>query len=196
MCAITSPTSMYLVVVSSVMMFYICFAVESTTAAKNGYIVAEHPEIPCKDSSTAIAACSGSLDYKIPDFKNFPDAPDLSEARKVIALGVRAFGVLGDEKCAKAGTKYLCEGAYPFRCGDTYLEVDGNGLAATCKEANKSCSALNATIRASMFNCSATANNPALQQKLPRKLICTAFPVLKDDPYSCEANYKVGCLSR
>ena len=183
---------MYSVVVASMMMLYICFAAESTTAAESGYIVTEFPEIPCNDPSTAISTCSNSLDYKIPDFKNYPQIPDFSDFRKqIVALGVLAFTLLGDEKCTKAGTKYLCEAAYPFRCGDEYVEVDGKEIADTCSEAKKDCSSLNATMQATLFNCSAVLSDPTLQAKLPRKLMCSAFPVLNNDPYSCEANYKV-----
>ena len=183
---------MYSVVVASVMMLFICFAVESTKAAENGYIVAELPEIPCKDPSTAMSACSNSLDYKIPDLKNLPQFPDLSDARKVIVTyGVALFDLLGDEKCTKAGTKYLCEAAYPFRCGDEYVEVDGKEIADTCNEGKKDCSSLNGTIQATLFNCSALLSDPNLQAKLPRKYMCSTFPVLNNDPYSCKANYKV-----
>ena len=185
---------MYSVVVASMMMLYICFAVESTTAAESGYILTELREIPCKDSSTAMSACSNSLDYKIPDFKNYPQIPDFSDARKVIAFGIALFNLLGDEKCTKAGTKYLCEAAYPFRCGDEYVEVDGKEVADTCNKGKKDCSSLNATVLAKLFNCSAALSDPTLQAKLPRKLMCSAFPVLNNDPYSCETNYKVSSV--
>ncbi|CAB3997375.1 ---NA--- [Paramuricea clavata] len=176
-----------------VLLYIFCFAVDTTLAAGNAYIVVELPDIPCKDPSSAIPACSGSLDYKIPDFSNVPNAANLSEARKIIAVGITVFHLLGNKECSRAGTKYLCEGAYPFRCKDAYVEVDLNEIVTTCNEGRKDCSSLNSTLLDSLFNCTDLANTPYLQQtKIPRKISCNVFPVLKNDPYSCEVNYKVG----
>ena len=180
-------------IVSSVVLLYIYFAIESTTATENGYIVAELPEIPCKDPSSAIPACSGSLGYNIPDFKNYPNFPDLSKTReKTVARAKLLFGILGNQKCSKAGMKYVCERMYPFRCRDTNVEADGKELEATCNEGRNDCSGLKATLRDSIFKCSGIANDPTWKKKIPRKLTCVDFPVLNNDPYSCEANYKVG----
>ncbi|CAB4023764.1 ---NA---, partial [Paramuricea clavata] len=163
--------------------------VDTTLAAENAYIVVELPYIPCKDPSSAISTCSGSLGYKIPDFSNFPNPPDLSTVRNNIPSIVSVFGLHG-EKCSKAGTKYFCQIAYPFRCKDAYVEIDLKELEASCDEGRKGCSSLNATYRDSLFNCSSFANDTNLQTKFPRKLACNVFPILKNDPYSCEANYK------
>ena len=184
---------MYLVI-SSVLFLYICFAVETTFEAENGYIVFEMPEIPCKDPSSAIPACSGSLDYSIPDLSNILNATNLNATKSFSQSLALLLHLLGNttKKCSKAGTKYLCERAYPFRCKDAYVEADPKEMVATCNEGRKDCSSLNATLRDSLFNCSDLANAPYLQTKIPRKIPCNVFPVLKNDPYSCEANYKVG----
>ena len=183
-------TNMYSII-SSVVMLYICFAVDTILAAENAYIVVELPDIPCKDPSSAISTCSGSLGYNIPDFSNFPNPPDFSTVRNNIPYVVILFGLHG-EKCSKAGTKYFCQIAYPFRCKDAYVEIDLKELEASCDEGRKGCSSLNATYRDSLFNCSSLANDTNLQTKIPRKVACNVFPILKNDPYSCEANYKVG----
>jgi hypothetical protein len=183
-------------IVSSVVMLYICFAVDTILAAENGYIVYEQPDIPCKDPSSAISACSGSLGYNIPDFSNYPNSPDISAlTRKKILSAVSLFHS-ASEKCSKVGTKFFCEAAYPFRCKDAYVEVDGKEIAATCDEARKDCSSsgYDLILRNSFLNCSVSsyATIFGLQHKFPPKLPCGVFPVVKNDPYSCEDNYKVG----
>ena len=181
---------MYSVIATSMMLFHVCFALNAgSSRTEYGYILAE--AIQCNDSSTAISICSGLLDYDIPDSNN-SQIPDLSAnvaARLYTLLSFR------DEKCTEAGTKYLCEASYPFRCGDTYIEVDGKELAATCNASKKNCSSLEPMFRESMFNCSSIASNPDLQHKYPRKFTCSAFPILKDDPYPCKTNYEVGSVS-
>ena len=86
------------------------------------------------------------------------------------------------------------QAAYPFRCDDKYFEVDSNELMASCNESKKKCSSLNEEMRNSFFKCSTIASNPNYQHKMPRarKLNCKDFPTLNNDPYPCDANYKVG----
>jgi hypothetical protein len=183
---------MYLIM-SSVLLLYVCFAVETTLglAAENGYVMFE--PLACKDPSSAISACSGSLGYKIPDFSNYPSIPDLSETWKIILSAVSDFHS-GSEKCSKDVTKFLCKAAYPFRCKDAYVEVDSKEIAATCDEARKNCSSSGSDLilRDSLLNCSRYANIFDLPHKFLIKLTCNVFPVVKNDPYSCEDNYKVG----
>ena len=182
-------------IINSVVLLFICFAVEATSAAENGYILQELSDIPCEDSSSAISPCSGSLAYKIPDFSKYPNIPnflELEEARKRVPVADKVFSKQGGEKCRKAATKYLCELAYPFRCEDTYVGVDGNELVTTCDQGRKDCSSLDPSVLDTWLNCSSSviANISGLQ-RIPRKLSCEVFPVIKNDPYPCKANYKV-----
>ena len=185
---------MYLFI-TSVASFYFCFAIETTLAAENGYILEELPHIPCKDSSSAIPECSGSLDYKIADTSNISNVPqsELEETRKNISQTIQDISRFADDKCIKGVTRYLCQTQYPFRCTEAYAEINGKKIVDTCEKARKNCTSLQAFIRDSILNCSVFANNPLSQMsKIPRKLVCGDFPALKNDPYSCDANYKVG----
>lgn len=177
-------------IVRSSVLFCICFLVDTAFAKENGYVDFEVANVSCKDPSSIKPPCSSVLDYKIPDGNNDSFIPDLSSiAGNILTLS----NSTGGEQCSKVGTKYFCEAAYPFRCEDEYIEVDRTELLATCNESRKNCSRLNANIRDSLFNCSIIAANPDYHLKIPRKLNCEGFPVLKGDPYTCDANYKV-CL--
>ena len=175
-------------IVRSLVLFCICFLVDTAFAKENGYIYFEVANVSCKDPSSIKSPCSSVLDYKIPDGNNDSFIPDPSSiAGNILTLS----NSKGGKQCSKVGTKYFCEAAYPFRCDDEYIEVDRNELLAKCNESRKKCSRLNANIRDSLFNCSIIAANPDYQLKVPRKLNCEGFPVLNDDPYACNANYKV-----
>ena len=172
--------------------FCIFFTVETTLAAENGYILFETPNITCKDPSSAKSPCSSVLNYKIPESSNDSFIPDLSYLANLIPNTTELLNSSAGEQCSKAGAKYLCQVAYPFRCDDEYIEVDGKEQLASCNESRKNCSSLTKQIRDAFFNCSIIASNPNYQHKIPRKLNCEAFPALNDDPYNCNANYKVG----
>lgn len=176
--------------------FCILFAVQKRTfATGNGYIVFELEKITCKNSSGAIRPCSSFLNYNIPDFTNtsfFANISGLLDSRKSILTAISFLKALGSEECSKSGTKYLCEVAYPFRCEDEYIDVDTIKILSTCNESRKNCSSLETSYLHSFFNCSSTAANYKNVEKIPRKLNCKEFPELKDDPYTCAANYKVG----
>ena len=180
-------------------LFYFCFALETILAAENGYILDELPHIPCKDPSSAIPECSGSLDYKIADISNIPNVShsELEKGRKHASTAIQTISKFPDRQCAKAITKYLCQSVYPFRCTDTYVEVHVKEITDTCDEGKKDCASLPAETRESILNCSVFANNFASHMpKVPRKLICGDFPTLKSDPYTCDAEYKVGTTQR
>ena len=182
-------------IVRSSVLFCICFLVDTAFATENGYIYFEVANVTCKDPSSIKPPCSSVLDYKIPDVNNDSFIPDYSRFASNISDITKLLNSTGGEQCSKVGTKYICEGAYPFRCEDEYVEVDRNELLAACNESTKSCSStsrLNAT-RVVWFNCSFIAANPYYQLKIPRKLNCEGFPDLNDDLYTCDANYKV-CL--
>ena len=180
---------MYLLI-TSVASFYFCFAIETTLAAENGYIVVEYPHIACRDPSSAIPECSGTLDYKIADISNNPNVSqsELEESRKIIVNQTiqQSISANADDKCIKGITRYTCQTQYRFRCTEAYAEVNGKKIADTCEKARKNCTSLRANIRDSILNCSEFAINP-----LPRKPVCGDFPALKNDPYSCDAKYKV-----
>ena len=181
---------------TSVASFYFCFAIETSLAAKNGYIVTEYPHIACKDPSSAIPECSSSLDYKIADISNNPDVSqsELEESRKTIINQIiqRSISANADDKCIKGIRRYICQTQYRFRCTEAYAEVNGKKIADTCEKARTNCTNLQADIRDSILNCSEFAINPlSPMSKIPLKLVCGDFPALKNDPYSCEAKYKV-----
>ena len=180
-------------IVNAAILFHISFAIETTLAAENGYIVSEL-NIQCQEPTTnaVSSTCVGFVDYNIPDLNTFPKSSGLSNfslfnTSKIIQLGqaLRPFG----ESCSNAGVKYFCEAAHPLRCEDQYIRVDLNELQATCNKAKEECFSFPGADKA--FNCSLITIHPALQQNIPRKLVCGAFPVLKNDPFTCEANYKV-----
>ena len=182
-------------IVRSSVLFCICFLVDTTFATENGYIYFEVANVTCKDPSSIKPPCSSVLDYKIPDVSNDSLIPDLSSFVSNISDITESLNSTGGEQCSKVGTKYICEAIYPFRCEDEYIKVDRNELLAKCNDSTKSCSStsrLNAT-RDVFFNCSIIAVLPYYQLKIPRKLNCEGFPALNDDPYTCDANYKV-CL--
>ena len=184
--------------ISSVALLYFCFTIETTLAGENGYILTEYPHIDCKDSSSAIPECSSSLDYKIADISKIPNVPhsELEKARTVISEAIQRVSKLADGQCTQGITKYLCQAAYPFRCTEAYVEVNGKQITDTCEEARKKCDNLPANFRERVLNCSVIATNPAFQLgKIPRKLICGDFPALKNDPYTCDVKYKVGITS-
>ena len=170
---------------------YFC---DTIKAAENGYVWIV-TDIQCDDSSSVISTCSNLLDYKIPDFSNHPNPPDFSSLTDQIPLAAYYFRELGGEQCATTGTKYLCEVAYPFRCEDTNIHVDWEKVVTTCEKARNDCSNLSATIRDTMLNCSifTSSIDPDVDYKLPRnrQVICADFPVIKNNPYSCETNYQV-----
>ena len=146
-------------IVRSSVLFCICFLVDTTFATENGYIYFEVANVTCKDPSSAKSPCSSVLDYKIPDVNNDSFIPDLSRVASNICDITELLNSTRGEQCGKVGTKYICEAAYPFRCGDEYIEVDGNELLATCNESRKSCSATSRlnTTRDLFFNCSIIA---------------------------------------
>lgn len=175
-------------------LFCTFFAVKITLASENGYILFETANITCKDPSSAKSPCSSVLDYKIPESSNDSFIPDLSSLSNLIPTTTQILNASAGEQCSKAGAKYLCQAAYPFRCDDEYIEVDGKEILASCNESRKNCSRLGKEARDAMFNCSIIASNLIYQQKIPRKINCEAFPTLNDDPYTCDANYKVGLV--
>ena len=180
--------------ISSVTLLYFCFAIETTLAAENGYILKEYPHIVCKDSSSAIPECLASLDYKIADISNISNLiqSELGQSRKNIVQDIQNISKLADDNCTKSITKHLCQTVYPYRCREAYVEVDVKEIADTCDKARNNCTSLPAEKRDSMLNCSTLASNPSFNPgKIPRKLICGPFPTLKNDSYSCESNYKV-----
>ena len=108
-------------------LFCIFFAIKTTLAAENGYILFETPNITCKDPSSAKSPCSSVLDYKIPESSNDSFIPDISYLANRIPNTAEILNSSAGEQCGKAGTKYHCQVAYPFRCDDEYIEVDGKG---------------------------------------------------------------------
>ena len=179
-------------IVNLTSLFCIFFTFETILAGKNGYIFYEVPVITCKHPSNATSPCSNVLDYNIPDSSNSSIFPDLSRFVSDIPRITQLLNSTGGEQCRRAGTKYLCKQYYSYRCEDEYVGVDGKKLMAACYEGRKICSSLNQNLRNSFFNCSLMAEITRYQNRIPRKLNCTAFPILKDDPYGCEGNYKVG----
>ena len=175
-------------------LFCIFFAIKTTLAAENGYILFETPNITCKDPSSAKSPCSSVLNYKIPETRNDSFIPDISHLANLIPNTAAILNSSAGEQCSKAGTKYLCQAAYPFRCDDEYIEVDGKEQLGSCNKSRQNCSSLKKELRDAFFNCSIIASNLNYQHKIPRKLNCEAFPTLTDDPYSCDANYKVSLV--
>ena len=183
---------MYLII-RAVFLLYICFVIETILAAENAYIVNEL-DIQCvKPTSVVSSTCSGFINYNVPDFNSLPKTSSLSTSGALFNTSfinsygeiLRPFG----KKCSNAGVRYLCEAAHPFRCEDEYLRFDVKELQATCNEARKDCS--NYSQVNSIFNCPAIENTFRFQHQIPRKLVCGNFPNLKDDPFTCDANYKV-----
>ena len=176
-------------------LFCIFFAIKITLAAKNGYIDETTVNIACKDPSSAKSPCSSVLDYKIPESSNDSTIPDFSYLASGIHNKIQILiNSSAGEQCSKGGEKYLCQEAYPFRCYDEYLEVDRDELLTSCNESRKNCSSITEEIRDAFFNCSTIASNPNYQHKILRKLNCEVFPALNNDPYPCDANYKVGLV--
>ena len=184
---------------TAVILFYMsAFAIETTLAAENGYIVQEI-NIPCQEPTTSVVSesCSGYISYKIPDFSKIPYGSNITAIfdtfKSILPIGVAAFKALGNP-CSDAGIKYLCEASHPFRCEKEYVRVDTNELQATCGRGSEACSRLDKTVREQMFNCSLWSNlenTPGYQQRIPRTFPCEKFPVLQGDPLTCDANYKV-----
>ena len=179
-------------------LFCIFFAIKTTLAAGNGYIIFENLNVTCKNQSSAKSPCSSVLDYKIPELESSNDSsiPDLSYLANLIPNTTQMLNSSAGEQCNRAGTKYLCQVTYPFRCDDEYIEVGGKEQMASCNEGRKICnsSSLKEEIRDAFFNCSIIASNPYNQLKIPRKPNCKAFPSLTDDPYSCNTTYKVSLV--
>ena len=189
---------MHLIKSVAILFIYIFpFAFETTLAEESGYIVHELDNIPCQEPTKSVVSesCVGSIDYKIPNISKIPNGAQIQSifdlAKSVIPLATVAFKPLGNQQCTKSGTKYLCEAAHPLRCEEEYIRVDTKKMTATCSQARVSCSAMNATLRNQLFNCSAIEKQYGSVQKIPQKLTCVDFPSLKGDPYTCDANYKV-----
>ena len=187
---------MYSIKTSAILFIYFsAFAFETVFAAENGYIIKE--EIPCEEPKASIVSesCVRSIGYNIPDISKIPNGTQIPSifdlAKSVIPLATVAFKIPGNQQCIKSGTKYLCEAAHPLRCEEEYIRIDTEEMTATCSQAKESCSAMNATLRNQLFNCSKIVNDYGIMPKTPRKLTCLDFPALKGDPYPCDANYKV-----
>ena len=185
---------MYLII-RTVIILYICFAIETILAAENGYILKEL-DIQCvKPTSAVSSTCSGFINYNIPDLNSLRKTSGSSTSARVALFNTSFINSAGQilrrfgEKCSNAGVKYFCEVAHPFRCEDEYLRVDVKELQARCNEARKDCSKFSKLN--SVFNCTAIENIFRFQHQIPRKLVCADFPNLKDDPFTCDANYKV-----
>ena len=182
----------------AILFIYIsAFAFETTFATKNGYILQELDNIPCQEPTASVVSetCTSSIDYKIPDLSKVPNGTQIQSGfdlvKSLIPVATAVFGILGDYRCSGAGTKYLCDLAHPFHCEEHYVRIYTADLLGLCRDANESCSALNATYRQLFFNCSNIENNFGSIPKIPRKLNCVDFPALKGDPFTCDANYKV-----
>ena len=189
---IKSPLAILFIYISA-------FAFETTFATKNGYILQELDSIPCQEPTASVVSetCTSSIDYKIPDLSKVPNGTQIQSGfdlvKSLIPVATAAFDILGNNRCSGAGTKYLCDLAHPFHCEEEYVRIYTKDLLGLCRDATELCSALNATYRHLFFNCSNIENNFGLGSipKIPRKLNCVDFPALKDDPFTCDANYKV-----
>ncbi|XP_028399114.1 uncharacterized protein LOC114522582 [Dendronephthya gigantea] len=174
---------------------FISIGFKATLAAENGYVVADITETipPCKDASKIIPSndtCAGIVTYQMPDFSGFPNAPDLSFIRGLIPIINKTLAMVGaNATCRDAYKKYFCQLGYPFHCDEDSIGANVDELTTTCKAAGKECPA------SLHSNCSDVTDNPALKQRFPRKATCVPFPELKNDPYSCEGNYKVFALN-
>ncbi|XP_028399105.1 uncharacterized protein LOC114522575 [Dendronephthya gigantea] len=170
---------------------FISIGFKATLAAKNGYVVVDITETtpPCKDASKIIPSndtCAGIVTYKMADFTGFPNAPDLSYIHGVIPTINETLTMVGaNATCRDAYKKYFCQLGYPFHCDEDSIGANVDELTATCEDVGEECPA------SLHINCSDVANNPGLTQRFPRKAKCVPFPELKNDPYSCETNYKV-----
>ena len=181
-------------IVYSLVLIFIFFKINETVAAENGYVFTDYNELipPCKNASEIVptnSSCAEFVNYRMPDYNR--GSTDLSRIRDMILKTEAILRAVANEKCVKAVKKYLCMSSYPFRCNDDFIEAGGKELAVACNESRKDCSGLNTTLPYQFLNCSHVTNNPAFQKRFPRKIMCVAFPELNDDPFSCEANYKV-----
>ena len=186
-----SISNMYSIKTSVILFTYFSvFAFETVFAAENGYIITE--VIPCEEPT---ATCSGSIDYKVPDISKVPNGKQMQSFfpvnNSIISNTTSTLEKLGNQQCSKSGKKYLCEAANPFRCEEEYVGIDTKELTSTCRQARESCSAINATSQYRYFDCSNIENYYGMIPKIPRKLTCLDFPALKNDPFTCDANYKV-----
>ncbi|XP_028399116.1 uncharacterized protein LOC114522583 [Dendronephthya gigantea] len=174
---------------------FISIGFKATLAAENGYVLSDITETtpPCKDASKIIPSsdtCAGIVTYQMPDFSKFQYKPDLSSIRNLIPTIDESLKKVGaNAKCRDVYKKYFCQLGYPFHCDEDSIGANVDELTATCKAAGKECPASLNT------NCSIITDNPDLKQRFPRKATCVPFPELKNDPYSCEGNYKVFALN-
>ena len=181
---------MYSIIRAAILLCISVFAMKTTFAAENGYIIQER-NISCEEPTSVVSACSSSIDYKLPDFSTVPNGTFIPpDPHAIKSLGeIPAFKFL-NEQCIKAGTKYLCEAAYPYRCEEKYIRIsDTKKLVATCRQVNESCSTIGKTLLERYVDCSEIENRYGFQQKISRKMTCVNFPTLKDKP--CDANYAV-----
>ena len=181
-------------IVSSFLVFYIFFAFQGRTlATANGYIVFELEKIVCKNSSSAISECSGLLEYDIPDLRNVSFPANFSRLFDHINNTIKPSLVFYHSntsgECRKTLTTWYCNLAYPFQCKEDYIDFLDVKALSKCSDWKNACS------DQLSFNCSLIPDNNNTQYKppkIPLTLKCEKFPDLKDDPYICITNYKVG----
>ena len=180
-------------ILSAAIVFYISFAVGTILAADDGYIVAEM-NIPCEDPTASLVSrnCLGYVNYKISDFSKTPFGSNLSAIldtyKKSVDNVTQNLDFLENKQCSDAGRRYFCEATYPLRCDDDYVKIDVKAMQSTCSQGVEFCSEVEKA-----FNCSALSDieKSGIQLKFRRTFPCVDYPTLNDDPFTCEADYKV-----
>ena len=184
---------MYSIKTSAILFIYFSvFVFETVFAAEEGYIIED--EIPCEEPTASIVSesCLGFIDYKVSNKSKVPIGWRMQSLLSAANSNIPNFGA--KPQCLKSGTKYLCEAANPLRCEEEYIRIDTKEMTATCNQARKSCSDMNAASQKQFFDCSKINNYyfDSGRREISRKLTCLDFPVLNGDPYTCNyTNYKV-----
>ena len=177
-------------ITSMILLVYLCFTLKTISAQEKGYLVSELPDIACNDPSNVISQCSGLLNHKIADLGSILPSNVTSKLADIKRIILQLYLVISSQECIDVGKKYLCELAYPYRCFEKYYGISDE-INARCTKARAACSShLNVSYVKPYLDC-ARIGNKFLKDKIPREPLCVSFPVVSNDPYSCEINFKV-----